>query len=191
MKWFLVAISMVLTAGVAQAQPPAGILYQPDPDSPIGVRNPDGPAQLEEFDFLIGDWEVVIDIRTSDDNTIQYTAHWHNRWILNGMMVMQEWRGPYSTGAEFRSWDPQTQSWEGFNIYPGARTDWQATTAQRFEDRMEIYAESEDENGPLLSRETYTDIEPDRMRMYAEVSRDGGETWAPGRYQLVMTRRVE
>lgn len=185
------AVSVALaTAGLAQAiqvSPP--IQYQPEPDSPIGTRNPDGPEELAQFDFVIGDWDVEIDYVLTNGNTTTYTAHWHNRWILNGMAVMQEWRGPYSSGAEIRSWNARAERWEGYNHYPGPTGVWRPTTAQRFDDRMEVTIQAEDAEGPFLNRETYTDITENRMRMYSEISRDGGETWQDGRYDLIMVRR--
>jgi len=188
MKYVILAAVLGLTAQ-AGAQTPPPILYQPDPDSPIETRNPDGPAELAEFDFLIGDWDVAITFHAANGDSGTYQASWHNHWVLNGMMVMQEWRGPYATGAEFRRFDPQAGEWRGYNIYPTLPNGWRPTTAQRHEDRMEIYIDGEDAEGPMINRETYADITENRMRMYSEISRDGGETWEAGRYEMVMTRR--
>ena len=34
--------------------------------------------------------------------------------------MMQEWRGPYATGTELRSYNVETKKWDGRNIYvPG------------------------------------------------------------------------
>lgn len=193
MKYLIAAALLVLAPmsvfaqGPAQQAPP--IQYQPDPDSPIGERNPNGPPQLAEFDFVIGDWDVVIDYIAPNGQTVTYEARWHNHWILNGMAVMQEWRGPYATGAEFRAWNVQAQEWQGQNIYPTLPNGWRTTTARRFDDRMEIYIDAVDADGPMINREVYSEITEDRMRMHSEISRDGGETWETGRYSMVMTRR--
>jgi hypothetical protein len=186
----LLALALVMAApGLAQDAPAAPpIQFQPDPDSPIATRNPDGPAQLAEFDFVIGDWDVSITIALQDGREMTYDARWHNHWILDGMMVMQEWRGPYATGAEFRSFNVQSGRWEGYNIYPGAPRGWRSTTAAMTGGDMAIIIEGLDAQGPMLNRETYTDISADSFRMYSEISRDEGVSWQPGGYHMTAVR---
>jgi hypothetical protein len=186
----LVAISLGgFGAGSVSAQQSSPqIRYQPDPDSPIGTRNPAGPGALADYDFVIGNWDVEITFTPPGGQPAVYQARWHNHWILNGLAVMQEWRGPYATGAEIRSYNAQTQRWEGENIYPALSGGFRPTTSVRFDDRMEVVIEAADGSGPFLNRETYIDIEADSMRMYSELSRDGGETWQAGRYSMIMTR---
>lgn len=195
MKYLIAALFMVAApiGATAQDASPAAtppIRYQPDPDSPIGTRNPNGPEKLAEYDFLIGDWDVEITFIRPNGQSFVYNAHWHNRWILNGMTVMQEWRGPYATGTEIRSLNLATGEWEGMNFYPTLPNGWRATRSERFDDRMEIYIDRPDGQPEApLAREVYADITENRMRMYAELSSDDGETWQAGQYHMIMTRR--
>lgn len=198
MNTYLAAASLfglaVFAAAPALAQtPPAPppILFQPDPDSPLGTRNPDGPEQLSEFDFVIGDWDVTITLRLQNGQEVTYGARWHNHWILDGMAVMQEWRGPYATGAEFRTFNVRAGHWEGYNLYPGGQGGWSATTAAMSDGEMIITIPGVDAEGQRLSREVYTDITPDSFRMYAEISRDEGVSWTPGDYQTTAVRAGE
>ena len=187
------AMAICVAPAMAQEQaeyPP--IRYQPEVDSPIETRNPNGPPQLAEYDFVIGDWDVDITLSPPNREPMNYRARWHNHWILNGMVVMQEWRGPFATGAEIRFYNRQAQRWEGENIYPAFPGGTKPTTSQRFEDRMEVTIESETPQGePMLNREIYTDITEDSFTMSARTSLDGGETWSDVRYFMTATRIAE
>jgi hypothetical protein len=173
-------------AQAQQATPP--IRYQPEVDSPISERNPNGWEQLAEFDFVIGDWDVEITWTPPGGSPTVYGAHWHNHWIINGLTVMQEWRGPFATGAEFRSYNAATQSWEGYNLYPGGPNGWRPTTAQQVGDEMHVVIEGIGPAGEFLNKEIYTDITADSFRMYSEISVDDGESWSTGRYSMIATR---
>ncbi|WP_375202259.1 hypothetical protein [Hyphococcus sp.] len=169
----------------ASDSPP--ILSQPDPDSPVGARNPKASEGLAQYDFLIGDWDVDI-IWTPGAQKFQYKARWHNVWIVDGLVVMQEWRGPYQTGAEFRSYDAETDSWSGYNIYPTYK-GWTRATARVEGDRMIVLVEGfSDDKGAYVNRETYHDISEHTFTMYSEKSYDSGETWSPGDYSMTAVR---
>ena len=55
MTYAFVSFGLFVCAQIAMAQDEPQIIYQPSPDSPIGVRNPDGAAALAQYDVLIGD----------------------------------------------------------------------------------------------------------------------------------------
>ena len=178
--WFLVM------ASAASAEPPP-IRYQPVPDSPIGERNPSAPDEVAQFDFLIGDWDVEITWFPPQGDPNTYSARWHNHWINDGFDVMQEWRGPYITGTEFRHYDPALGYWVGKNLYAGR--NWVNTTARVSGDNMIVVIEaSNPQEGAFLNRETYFEISENRWRMKSDRSFDDGKTWEKGRYEMVATR---
>lgn len=179
---FLFAIS---TAALAQEQ---AILYQPDPDSPIGERNPNGPPELAQFDFLIGDWDVDMTWYLEGKEPTRSIAKWHNHWVVNGNVVMLEWRGPQFTGSELRQWDQSQGKWVGVNIYPDFGANMPEATAEKVGDKMLVYIPYEDQKGSYINRETYYEIEADSYRMKSDISRDGGKTWERGQYEMVVTR---
>ena len=181
-----VCTCVVFSASAFGQTPP--IRYQPDPDSPIGMRNENAPARSAQFDFVIGDWDVDIILRAPGREPQNYQAKWHNHWIVDGFAVMQEWRGPYATGAEFRYFDASKDMWTGYNLYPGA--GWSPTTARFEEWRMIIFVEGgSDSRGAFLARETYYDIEGDSFKMKSSRSYDDGETWESGEAGYAMTAR--
>lgn len=165
------------------------IIYQPETDSPILERNVSGPDGLKEFDFVIGDWDVTITWQSHNAEPLTYNAKWHNHWVINGLVVMQEWRGPFLTGAELRAFDANTGKWTGQNIYPGGRSPWHRTTAEFRDGQMMVTIEDgRDQRGTFLNRETYFDISENSFRMKSERSYDDGATWEKGAYEMICHR---
>jgi len=187
------ALYSILLGGIfwetkfAFAQEPK-ILYQPNPDSPLGTRNPDGPEEMSQYDFLIGDWDVDMTWYFDGKTPTKSFAKWHNHWVVNGNVVMLEWRGPQFTGAELRQWDRQANQWVGVNIYPAFGPQFQDITSRKNGDTMQVFMDGEGPNGPYINRETYYDIEADSYKMKSEHSFDGGETWVRGLYEMTVTR---
>lgn len=175
----------ISTDGFAQSPP---IQYQPNPDSPIGVRNTNAPAELQQLEFLIGDWNVAV-VLHQPSGDLAYEARWHNTWIVNGFAVMQEWRDPYSTGAELRTYNSETGRWEGRNFYTGMNT-WTESEGAFAYGEFVIDTQGVGPNGPIVSRERYYDIQPDSFRMIATRSSDGGQTWSAPTYEMLCTRVV-
>lgn len=186
----LPAVAMVfLSCSVSARQEIPPIKYQPEPDSPIGERNAAAPAGLAQFDFVIGDWDTSITWQAPGQAPLTYNAKWHNHWVVDGQVVMQEWRGPFLTGAELRAFNPETGTWTGQNVYPGNPVPWHKTTAEFKDGKMVVVIEgNSNQRGPFLNRETYFDIAPDSFRMKSDVSYDGGKTWEKGSYEMVCRR---
>jgi len=174
--------------GTALGQNAPAIRYQPEIDSPIAERNPNAPPAMANYDFVAGDWDVEIEFTPPGGQPNRYAARWHNHWIVNGMVMMQEWRGPYATGTEIRFFNPANDRIEGVNIYPAFGGGARATHSHWQGDRMEVVIPSEDAEGAFLNRETYLDITATSFRMYSERSRDDGETWSAGTYEMTATR---
>jgi len=173
---------------VAQAQETPTTSRQENPDTPIGTRNPAAPEETAQFDFVIGDWDVVINWHGPDGQVTTYEAKWHNIWIVDGRVVMQEWRGPYIRGAEMRQFDAQAGHWVGFNIYPGGGVP-KPTTANFVDGEMMVVIEgTSDARGDFLNRETYFNIEVDSWETRSDRSYDEGATWERGAYDMVATR---
>jgi len=162
-------------------------LYQPDPDSPIGERNENAPPELAMYDFVIGDWDATVTFTKPDGSEVKGKARWHNIWIGNGYVVMQEWRSPYTVGSEFRSYDAEKKKWLGQNIY--FNSDWRATEIEFNDGNMIVFnPHAKDKNGPFINRETYYDISENSFKIKSDRSYDGGKTWQPGIYAIAAIR---
>ena len=166
------------------------LIYQPDPDSPILSRNPSLDDEGEAFDFLIGDWDVVITWEPINNPKDTYRAKWHNHWVIDGHVVMQEWRGPSLTGAEFRFFDTKTKTWTGRNIYVDGA--WRDTEAVTDGDKLIVTIFGHNQaRGDFLNRETYFNISKDSFEMKSDISLDDGKNWRKGDYHMIVTRSVE
>mgnify|MGYP000394341577 CR=1 FL=1 len=184
----IAVITAALGSWTAAAQD-RPIIYQPNPDSPIEARNPKAPAETAEFEFVIGDWNAEITWTPPTGDPVTYMAKWHNHWVVDGHVVMQEWRGPFLTGTELRAYDTQKKQWTGQNVYVNGV--WRSTTAKFEDGKMKVFIESEDKRGPFLNRETYDEIKDNSFKMYSDRSYDEGKTWETGRYSMVVTRAKE
>jgi len=190
----MLSLSLLVTAiiaapGAVQAQQVLPILSQPDPDSPIGERNPQAPDVLDQYAFVIGDWDADVTFYRPDGQQIRYMGKWHNIWIGNGLTVFQEWRGPYTTGIELRTYDPRAGHWTGQNYYPGPRGWWATTSHWNAETgEMTVRSTKPTPDGEALNEEIYYDITPDSFKMRSRMSMDGGETWERGAFSLTATR---
>jgi hypothetical protein len=175
-----------LFVGEARSQE---ILYQPAPDSPIGERNADAPKGTGQYDFLIGDWDVDVSLFRPEQEPFVYKAKWHNHWIADGYVVMQEWRGPYATGIELRSYDPASDQWQGRNIYYPSPGTWYSNIGEMKDKQMTVTTVRTDAEGlETISREIYWDITDKSFRIRTERSIDGGATWQRGKYELIAHR---
>jgi hypothetical protein len=183
-RYFLAA--SIFLAGAACAQE---ILYQPDPDSPIGVRNPDAPEGTAQYAFLIGDWDVDVTLSREGQEPLQFRAKWHNHWIADGYAVMQEWRGPYATGIEIRTYDAAEDTWQGRNIYFPSPATWYDNAARMIGAEMVVTTRRVDAAGATsITREIYFERQKSSFRIRTEVSTDGGVSWAAGRYSAICQR---
>ncbi|AMW06286.1 hypothetical protein GEMMAAP_18870 [Gemmatimonas phototrophica] len=153
-------------------------------------RSAAGPTELSQYDFLVGDWDVTVTMPRSGGQPLVYQATWRNCWIANGYVLMQEWRDPYSTGIELRSFNPETRTWDGHNLYVPTPGAWYVNESVRAGDNMVVTTQSRAPDGaPIVKREIYFAIETRRFEIRTEVSLDGAITWRPGGYRLVATRR--
>lgn len=184
---FLAAIAgMTSTNGFAESPP---IRRQFNPDSPIGVRNANAPLELRQLEFLIGDWKAAV-VLHQPNGDVSYEARWRNIWIVDGYAIMQEWRDPYSTGAELRTYNSKTGRWEGRNYYAGWDT-WTESSGAFVDGEFVIDTKTIGPEGPRLSRERYFDIQPGSFRMAATHSTDGGKTWSAPTYEMACARLFE
>jgi len=156
----------------------------------FGTRNPEGAAELAQFDFVIGEWAVDLTNFPRQGAPKKSKARWRNAWGVSGYVVMQEWHGPHVTGIEMRAWDASKKHWVGQNIYAGK--DWSSLrpTEARFTDgQMVIHTQGgSDADGPFINRETYFDIGPTTFKIKAEKSYDLGKSWVRGSYEMTATR---
>ncbi len=168
----------------------AGALVTP-PDAP--AQDPESPAatcpdvRAREFDFWVGDWDVLNRHRQPDSDD----PRWYNtgastsrvRPIVGGCGFLEQWVGDLTfdqiRGMSVRTFDPALEQWQIVILWPSPNQPTFGTLEGSFgHGRGEFYTEGIDQHGrPVLTRFTFADIAPDRLRWDAAASGDSGITW--------------
>ncbi len=141
--------------------------------------DPCGGAEHHAFDFWIGRWEVRDATgRAAGTSTVEP--------ILDGCALHEVWEaGPSDRGESLNAYDPVTRTWKQFWV------DGQGRVAEyrdgEFADGQLRYPRSAPTADARVLRLTFTRLSQDRVRQFAEESRDGGKTWSV-RYDLYYGR---
>lgn len=66
----------------------------------FGERNADAPEQLDQYAFLIGNWNIETTVRQQDGSWSDQVrrAYWEGRWILDGRAIADYWYDTPPTG---------------------------------------------------------------------------------------------
>lgn len=94
---------------IADSNPPS------KPTSVYGEPHPDAPAELQQFDFLIGDFSRRDRRRNPDGSWQEWVAgEWNARYFMNGFGIIDETL-EYETGrvtTNIRIFDPASEQWK-------------------------------------------------------------------------------
>jgi hypothetical protein len=155
--------------------------------------------ESREFDFWIGEWEVLNRHRAQgqDDPTWYQTGMATDRVFaaVGGCATVERWYGKLSfdeiVGFSVRAFDPATAQWSLVLLWPGRNRPVFGTLKGGFRHhRGEFFTEGADAQGrAVLSRFTFSDIRPDALRWDAAVSHDSGLTWRSN-WIMEFTRRA-
>lgn len=86
-------------------------------DQRLDQPNPNAPAALARFAFLIGRWRCEAKVRTANQEWQTFEAIWRGRFILDGYAIADEFRMTGSSrdlivlGMNFRTYDAAKQIW--------------------------------------------------------------------------------
>lgn len=127
-----------------------------------GAPHPDAPAELAQFDFLIGDYEISLHAWQGGAWTPPRPvgARWNGRYALDGWAIQDEWFDPPSVGVNVRLFDPDEGLWKMM---------WIAEPTRVVQD---LRAELRD--GVL----TMWQVHPERTGWKAEFERIDADRWA-------------
>jgi hypothetical protein len=142
-------------------------------------------AQSRQFDFLIGNWDVVA-TRFKDDGSVlfQYKAKWEATYLNDGRMIMDDFKacGPsgeaISSFVTLRTFSETTQRWEmqGLAAFqPAAATEWYGIWQ---DGEMLLNASGNNADGKTIRNKIrFFEIEKDRFAWSSKTSRDEGISW--------------
>ena len=109
MKHLPIILIIALTPSITLAQ----FDYEPTIENPFGLINPDAPAELADYDPLIGLSECSSELRNPDGTWNEpNTMYWRWKYIMNGMGVQDETlqEGRFSAGS-IRQFNADSSAW--------------------------------------------------------------------------------
>lgn len=140
-------------------------------------------ALFKQFDFWLGDWDVV---STADGLSVG-TSHISKE--MAGCVVWENWKSagsPYF-GKSYNTYNVNLHRWEQYWVDSGAGTIF--FHGNRAGEVMDYWADDVPQpNGEMLRRHLqFFNLGPDKVRQFSQGSRDGGKTWTV-EYDLTYNR---
>jgi hypothetical protein len=162
-----------------------GIMNQVDQE--FGKPNPNAPAALSRFAFLLGRWRCEARVRSADGEWQTFQATWLGRFILDGYAIADEYRMTSFSGElivlgmNFRAYDAAKQIWniKWLNALAGTWTDLAPSElgGVSFDGQSITYAFKEPVAAHAYTRATYTNISKTHFTWRGEKS-DDGKAWS-------------
>ena len=152
------AAALVLAAALVYTALPA---LAADPDC--------GDPRARQFDFWIGDWEVVNQHGGVAGRNLVSP-------ILDDCVLQENWSGMSgSAGTSLNFFDPARGRWRQFWVWREGST--LELEGGMVNGSMVLEGNSTEDGVPLKNRITWTDTPGETVRQVWEISRDGGTTW--------------
>jgi hypothetical protein len=156
-------------------------------DREFGQPNPNAPAALARFAFLIGRWRCEANVRSATGEWQTFRATWLGRFILDGYAIADEYRMTASSGelivlgVNLRTYDATKQIWNMKWLHALAGT-WvdlgpEELGGVRFDAQSIVYAFKEPMATQAYTRATYTNISETHFTWRGEKS-DDGKAWS-------------
>jgi len=156
-------------------------------DQNFGKLNPNAPAALSQFAFLVGSWRCEARLKSASGEWQTFQATWLGRFILDGYAIADEYRMTSSSGElivlglNLRTYDPAKQIWniKWLNALAGTWVDLgpEELGGVKFDGQSIIYSLKEPVAAHAYTRATYTNISKTRFTWRGEKS-DDGKTWS-------------
>ena len=150
------------------------------------AQQPTRAKELDQYNFVIGNWDISMEYKNPKGEWNAYKAQWDCEWLADKTMIHQHWKGKYTQGSEFKTWNVKKKHWEGYNYYRANK--WNKTKAEWKGNKMVVIIYAQNAKGPFLNRETYKDIKANSFYMSNEHSYDDGKTWKEGNYRIKAKR---
>lgn len=162
--------------------------------APVGPPPPPTPCPASEqhqFDFWLGDWNVLNRYKEREEAGFQEVGRATDRVhaVAGGCGVVEHWQGWLGqnliVGFSVRSWNPLTGEWDLVLLWPRPDRNSFGTLHGRFRHgRGEFYTGS----GDSVTRYSFSDVRDSTFRWSDAYSEDGGVTWAHS-WIMEFTRR--
>jgi hypothetical protein len=143
------------------------------------------PGETRQFDFLLGQWELVVHPKVSGLAALIHGAPkllgtW-KAWragadIEDEIRIVDGSGNPLSSNHSLRTWDAARNRWRisGRDSSKGRTSE---ATGQWQGGEMHLDGQFTDGDGKTLTRTRYYDISTDSFQMSQDRSSDNGQTW--------------
>ncbi len=177
----LVTLLAGAAPGAAAPQQPATPPPGQAPPAATGAAAPCAVPEARQFDFWIGEWEMVSRFLQPDGKWTEEKATDSVRPVLNGCALYQEWKGTVAGqplhGISLTSYAPGERQWQqawsddsGPSLY--------VFTGGMEGDRMVLSRQVVVDGKPVVRRQVYSNIRPDGFDWAYEQSTEAGG-WTP------------
>jgi hypothetical protein len=185
---------LLLTALLLLIGPTRPAAAAPEEDDPMeqvkqefGKPNPNAPAALSQFAFLIGNWWFEARVKMPNREWQTFQGTWLGRFILDGYAIADEYRMTDSSGklivlgVNLRTYDATKKTWNMKWLHALAGT-WvdlgpEELGGVSFDGRSITYVLKEPMAGHAYTRATYTNISAKHFTWRGEKS-DDGKAWS-------------
>jgi hypothetical protein len=181
-------VTMLAAAGPAAAAPqqPASPPQAPPPEAgaaapDTGAASPCAVPEARQFDFWIGEWDLVSRFLLPDGKWTEEKGTDSVRAVLDGCALYQEWKGTVAGqplhGISITSYTPRDRQWQqawsddsGPMLY--------VFTGGMEGDRMVLSRQVVADGKPVVRRQVFSNIRPDSLDWSYEQSTEAGG-WTP------------
>lgn len=142
-------------------------------------------SEGQQFDFLIGDWDVAATRYKEDGSPLfQYKASWNAKYLNDGRMIVDDFKAYAPAGqavssyVTLRTYSEATHRWEmaGLSaLQPAASAEWYGELK---DGEMLLDASGKDPAGNMVKTKIrFFNIAKNSFSWESKVSRDEGKTW--------------
>ena len=145
-------------------------LQQAPPPKPPQLPPCDSRPQARQFDFWVGEWDVVVQGKPAGTNRIEK--------MLNGCVIQENWTG--AGGGEGKSWnwhDIGDGKWH--QLWLASQGTPALHLSGGFANGIMKYEGTSigPGNATIMNRLQFFKLPDDKVRQFWEQSSDGGKTW--------------
>jgi hypothetical protein len=152
------------------------------------AQRPCSAPVYRQFDFWLGEWDVFgLNGQKAGDSKISL--------ILDSCIILEEWtsagmtQGIRYAGKSFNKYNSRTKQWQQTWVdNVGGSTEY---LEGKSEDKKIIFQTMPyplSKDTMAISRLTFHNLGPDKVRQHAELTKDNGKTWAT-QYDLEYRRK--
>ncbi len=157
--------------------------------------NPNAPKELSQFNFLVGDWDVLGETLTADGSYSEWSATWKGYFLQSGYIFADEFEVPdgqggfYFAGTTYRVFNTEKQEWQ-MCFADALKGTWATVFHGKFDEKGAkfVYNDS-DRKGEFMGIIKFYDITENSFKWSIDKSHDKGETWVYQETKMTVTRK--